>query len=155
MHFNITLNYDLQENFVLPSSRHADIIVPGAANSVAVDLIVTHLKQQLTQRSRFLRKALSTASPSCSDLPPNVKIIEQTATRNVRITALGYSQLTKDRHYLPYYAIWALHERGSSRPLTGLPHISPKKSLPSFLIDHALLQLQCPQNMKAKSLTQM
>ncbi|EIM23970.1 armadillo/beta-catenin/plakoglobin [Wallemia mellicola CBS 633.66] len=76
------------ENFVLPSSRHADIIVPGAANSVAVDLIVTHLKQQLTQRSRFLRKALSTASPSCSDLPPNVKIIEQTATRNALLTIL-------------------------------------------------------------------
>lgn len=115
---NYSINHS-QENFVLPSSRHADIIVPGAGNSVAVDLIVTHLKQQLTQRSRFLRKALSTASPSCSDLPPNVKIIEQTTTRNVRIIiALYYSKLTKARLYLPYYAIWTLHEQGSSIPST-------------------------------------
>ena len=72
----------------MPSSRHADIIVPGAANSVAVDLIVTHLKTQLTQRSRFLRKTLSTVSPSCSDLPPNVKIIAETPSRKALLTLL-------------------------------------------------------------------
>ena len=51
-------------------------------------MIVTHIKTQLDQRSRFLRKALSTTSPTCSDLPPNVKIIESTPTRNSLITIL-------------------------------------------------------------------
>ncbi|KAG8927490.1 Uridine kinase [Tulasnella sp. 418] len=46
------------DNFVLPSSKYADIIVPGHDNSVAIDLIVTHIKKKLTERSAKLRQRL-------------------------------------------------------------------------------------------------
>uniref|UniRef100_A0A0W0EXS7 Uridine kinase n=1 Tax=Moniliophthora roreri TaxID=221103 RepID=A0A0W0EXS7_MONRR len=43
------------DNFVRPSAAYADIIVPGANNSVAIDLICTHVKQRLQERSNAFR----------------------------------------------------------------------------------------------------
>jgi len=37
--------------------KHSDIIVPrGGENLVAIDLIVRHIKNQLTERGYFLKK---------------------------------------------------------------------------------------------------
>ncbi|KAG8908347.1 Uridine kinase [Tulasnella sp. 403] len=47
------------ENFVLPSSKYADIIVPGHDNAVAIDLIVTHIKKKLKERSVKFRERMA------------------------------------------------------------------------------------------------
>ncbi|VDC04789.1 unnamed protein product [Peniophora sp. CBMAI 1063] len=58
------------DNFVLPSSRYADIIVPGHDNSVAIELISTHIRRQLDSRSRkFRRKMAASLKRSLSSDP--------------------------------------------------------------------------------------
>ncbi|KAI0064778.1 armadillo/beta-catenin/plakoglobin [Artomyces pyxidatus] len=47
------------DNFVAPSARHADIIVPGNDNHVAIELISTHIRRQLEQRSRHFRRRMA------------------------------------------------------------------------------------------------
>ncbi|KAF9485201.1 armadillo/beta-catenin/plakoglobin [Pholiota conissans] len=47
------------DNFVLPSSTYADIIVPGSNNDVAIDLISTHIRKQLLERSNKLRQKIA------------------------------------------------------------------------------------------------
>ncbi|ODN85473.1 uridine kinase [Cryptococcus wingfieldii CBS 7118] len=50
---------DSYDNFVQPSSRYADIIVPGSSNQIAIELLVTHVKRQLESRSLRFRKVLA------------------------------------------------------------------------------------------------
>ncbi|KAJ7650221.1 armadillo/beta-catenin/plakoglobin [Roridomyces roridus] len=47
------------DNFVLPSQRHADIIVPGSNNAVAIDIISTHIRRQLQERSNSFRPKMA------------------------------------------------------------------------------------------------
>ncbi|WWD19289.1 uridine kinase [Kwoniella shandongensis] len=47
------------DNFVQPSSRYADIIVPGSSNQLAIELLVDHVKRQLDTRSLRFRKQLA------------------------------------------------------------------------------------------------
>jgi len=58
------------DNFVLPSSRHADIIVPGKDNAVAIELISTHIRRQLERRSRHFRPKM--AVPLSLNLKPSL-----------------------------------------------------------------------------------
>ncbi|GJE88636.1 uridine kinase family protein [Phanerochaete sordida] len=51
------------DNFVLPTSKYADIIVPGSDNHVAIDLICTHIKRQLKNRKSRLRAQMALAGP--------------------------------------------------------------------------------------------
>ncbi|KAF6757225.1 uridine/cytidine kinase [Ephemerocybe angulata] len=45
------------DNFVRPTAAHADIIVPGSNNEVAIELICTHIRQQFQERAaRFRHK---------------------------------------------------------------------------------------------------
>ncbi|CEQ41542.1 SPOSA6832_03254, partial [Sporobolomyces salmonicolor] len=46
------------DNWIQPTSRHADIIVPGMNNERSIDLIVSHIQRQLAQRKRELRGEL-------------------------------------------------------------------------------------------------
>ncbi|KZT41250.1 P-loop containing nucleoside triphosphate hydrolase protein [Sistotremastrum suecicum HHB10207 ss-3] len=46
------------DNFVQPTSKYADIIVPGSQNSVAIDLISTHVRRMLDNRSNSFRDRL-------------------------------------------------------------------------------------------------
>ncbi|KAG9315184.1 uridine kinase family-domain-containing protein [Chiua virens] len=48
------------DNFVLPTSRYADIVVPGSNNSVAIDLISTHVRRQMNERTRHFREYMAT-----------------------------------------------------------------------------------------------
>ncbi|KII89982.1 hypothetical protein PLICRDRAFT_40168 [Plicaturopsis crispa FD-325 SS-3] len=48
------------DNFVEPTSRHADIIVPGSDNSRAIGLITDHIRHQLDERCRPLRQRMAT-----------------------------------------------------------------------------------------------
>lgn len=47
------------DNFVLPTARYADIIVPGSNNAVAIELITTHIRSQMNERARHFRRNIS------------------------------------------------------------------------------------------------
>ncbi|THH33197.1 hypothetical protein EUX98_g984 [Antrodiella citrinella] len=51
------------DNFVLPTARHANIIVPGSDNAVAIELIATHIRRQLKDRSTRFRQQMADAGP--------------------------------------------------------------------------------------------
>ncbi|KAI0784247.1 armadillo/beta-catenin/plakoglobin [Abortiporus biennis] len=59
------------DNFVLPTSRYANIIVPGSDNGVAIDLIATHIKRQLDERmATRLRSSIAGAGPLPQRISP-------------------------------------------------------------------------------------
>ncbi|KAH9037867.1 armadillo/beta-catenin/plakoglobin [Lactarius pseudohatsudake] len=92
------------DNFVLPSSRHADIIVPGQDNAVAIELISTHIRRQLEQRSRhFRRKMAESLKRSLSKGPP----------RELTIEELGLSVLEQTPQLKGIYTV--LRDRTSTR----------------------------------------
>ncbi|KAJ6531826.1 armadillo beta-catenin plakoglobin [Mycena capillaripes] len=76
------------DNYVLPSQRHADIIVPGQNNAVAIDLICTHIRRKLLERSNYFRQKMAIPhlylSPSGRSIPEctledlNLTILPQT-----------------------------------------------------------------------------
>ncbi|KAJ7639864.1 armadillo/beta-catenin/plakoglobin [Mycena polygramma] len=76
------------DNYVLPSQRHADIIVPGHNNEVAIDLICTHIRRQLEERTNHFRQKMAIphlyTSPSghsikkCKPEELNLTILPQT-----------------------------------------------------------------------------
>ncbi|KAF8638288.1 hypothetical protein AX17_002308 [Amanita inopinata Kibby_2008] len=47
------------DNFVRPTASHADIIVPGHNNAVAIELICTHIRRQLQERSNQFRQKMA------------------------------------------------------------------------------------------------
>ncbi|EIW84385.1 armadillo beta-catenin plakoglobin [Coniophora puteana RWD-64-598 SS2] len=47
------------DNFVQPTSKYADIVVPGSNNSVAIELIATHIRRQMTGRASRFRKSMT------------------------------------------------------------------------------------------------
>ncbi|TDL25646.1 P-loop containing nucleoside triphosphate hydrolase protein [Rickenella mellea] len=60
------------DHFVLPTSRYADVIVPGSDNSVAIELISTHIRRQLNDRSmRFRERMANTTTDSFLFHVPN------------------------------------------------------------------------------------
>jgi uridine kinase len=68
------------DNFVLPSSRYADIIVPGHDNAVAIELICTHVQRKLDERRARFRERMARSHISRElGLSPGV----QTNTSNV------------------------------------------------------------------------
>ncbi|KAJ6494854.1 armadillo/beta-catenin/plakoglobin [Mycena vitilis] len=76
------------DNYVLPSQRHADIIVPGQNNEVAIELICTHIRRQLEERTNHFRQKMAIphlyTSPSghsikkCKPDELNLTILPQT-----------------------------------------------------------------------------
>ncbi|KAI0635823.1 armadillo/beta-catenin/plakoglobin [Trametes polyzona] len=73
------------DHFVQPTSRYANIIVPGSDNTVAIELISTHIRRKLDERSKYLRERLARIGPR--DLGPgdpttqcfsNVTLLRQT-----------------------------------------------------------------------------
>ncbi|KAF5327151.1 hypothetical protein D9619_004898 [Psilocybe cf. subviscida] len=70
------------DNFVRPSATHADIIVPGSNNEVAVDLICTHIQRQLAERSSQFRQKIAAphrylSSPTGTRTPPDSTTVEE------------------------------------------------------------------------------
>ncbi|KAI9512057.1 armadillo/beta-catenin/plakoglobin [Russula earlei] len=90
------------DNFVLPSARHADIIVPGKDNAVAIELISTHIQRQLERRSRHFRQKMAASlslMPSLSRGPPStdelgVTVLEQTPQLKRAMEKLPYRDVT-------------------------------------------------------------
>ena len=67
-------------------------IVPGSDNTVAIELIATHIRRKIEDRSRYLRVNLARIGPrdlSPCDVPdayfPNLTVLRQTAQLNVGI----------------------------------------------------------------------
>ncbi|KAI0288012.1 uridine kinase family-domain-containing protein [Russula brevipes] len=100
------------DNFVLPSARHADIIVPGKDNAVAIELISTHIRRQLEQRSRRFRQKMADSlslEPSISRGPrePSIDelgltVLEQTPQLKVAFILVGVMMLMLAMEKLPY-----------------------------------------------------
>ncbi|KAF9065590.1 armadillo/beta-catenin/plakoglobin [Rhodocollybia butyracea] len=74
------------DNFVRPTSAFADIIVPGQNNEVAIELISTHTRRQLQERSNSFRPKMVTSSSYSPDLinkplenDPNLMILPSTS----------------------------------------------------------------------------
>ncbi|GAA6028544.1 hypothetical protein JCM8097_007273 [Rhodosporidiobolus ruineniae] len=71
------------DNFIQPTSRFADIIVPGMNNERSIDLIVSHIQRQLDERKQSLRGALyretigTAASSGSATSTPSVEKSEQ------------------------------------------------------------------------------
>ncbi|KAH7106502.1 uridine kinase [Auriculariales sp. MPI-PUGE-AT-0066] len=96
------------DNFVQPSSRYADIIVPGSDNNVAIDLIATHVKQKIEERSARFRNQLAkpemflpkfdttqeTLEMSCQKL--NLTVLESTPQVKAIFTMLRDKTTTKE-----------------------------------------------------------
>ncbi|KAL7337475.1 armadillo beta-catenin plakoglobin [Rhodotorula toruloides] len=60
------------DNFIQPTNRFADIIVPGHNNERSIDLIVSHVQRQLAERKRQFRGELykETVSNGMGSVPP-------------------------------------------------------------------------------------
>ncbi|KAG8688239.1 Uridine kinase [Ceratobasidium sp. 394] len=71
------------DHFVAPTARFADIIVPGSKNDVAIDLITTHIRKKLAERSNQFRDKMArsdslvhiTNSPPMKSTSPSSLIV--------------------------------------------------------------------------------
>lgn len=76
------------DNFVGPSAKYADIIVPGSNNNVAIELISTHIHRELTNRAQEFRCKITSEirrnppTPDPSQITveqlPNLHVVPQT-----------------------------------------------------------------------------
>lgn len=64
------------DNFIQPTNRFADIIVPGHNNERSIDLIVSHVQRQLAERKRQFRGELykETVSNGTGSVPPTPSV---------------------------------------------------------------------------------
>ncbi|KAJ7756466.1 armadillo/beta-catenin/plakoglobin [Mycena maculata] len=93
------------DNYVLPSQRHADIIVPGSNNTVAIDLICTHIRRKLQEQSNSFRQKM--AIPHLYASPSGIMIPE------CRLEDLSLTILPQTRQLKGIFTI--LRSRTSSR----------------------------------------
>ncbi|KAF8525854.1 armadillo/beta-catenin/plakoglobin [Hysterangium stoloniferum] len=85
------------DNFVVPSSKYADIIVPGLDNAVAIDLISTHIRRKLKERCVHIRPKIArglsgfkpeSQNPGCAMDWLNITVLEKTPQLNAICTIL-------------------------------------------------------------------
>ncbi|KAL2915006.1 Uridine kinase [Polyrhizophydium stewartii] len=90
------------DDFIHPTMRFADIIIPrGLDNVAAIDVITKHVSRQLKERGIELRGALL-HSGAADELPPNVRLLPQ------RPQLLALHTIIRDentnRHDFVFYA---------------------------------------------------
>mmetsp|Transcript_14782 Transcript_14782/g.25350 ORF Transcript_14782/g.25350 Transcript_14782/m.25350 type:complete len:468 (+) Transcript_14782:25-1428(+) len=84
------------DEFVSPTRRYADIIVPrGADNVVAIDLICTHISTRLTNRIKRLSPA-PLPSPSPRPLPNACVPLDRSNTVNALLTHVRDKTTSRD-----------------------------------------------------------
>lgn len=100
------------DTFVSATARHADMIVPGSHNEVAIEVISQHMEKQLRNRSRKLRAEFyKTPATQLSATAP--------ANKNSDVAPMS-----------PYDSLGSAHERRSS--LTPMkPHLNRNDSYAS------------------------
>jgi uridine kinase len=90
-------------------------IVPGLQNNVAVELIVTHIRRQLAERSTSFRSNLQKApAPALSSeipLPPNAVLLDQTTGLQGLLTILRDRETQREDfvHYCDRLATMYVH----------------------------------------------
>ncbi|XP_013404707.1 uridine-cytidine kinase-like 1 [Lingula anatina] len=68
------------DHYIAPTMVHADIIVPrGGENKIALNLIVTHVHNQLQQRGFMFRSKLANAQYEGQPLPSTLYVLENTS----------------------------------------------------------------------------
>lgn len=92
------------DNFVRPTAAHADIIVPGSNNEVAIDLICTHIRQKFQERAARFRHRIAvldttsgTRFPRLEDL--NLSVLPQTPQVKGIMTILRDSKTSRQDFY--------------------------------------------------------
>jgi len=116
------------DNFVRPSASHADIIVPGSNNDVAIDLICTHIRQKLQDRTHKFRQKLAVPSKY-------VPAQSGASTPEARVEDLGLTILPQTRQVQGIFTI--LRDKMSSRQ----DFIFFTDRLSTLLVEHALQHL--------------
>ncbi|KAF7312252.1 Uridine kinase [Mycena indigotica] len=112
------------DNYVLPSQRHADIIVPGSNNQVAIELICTHIQRKLHERANHFRPKM--AIPHLYQSPSGKKFPEST------LEELQLTVMPKTRQLEGIFTI--LRSKTSSRQ----DFIFFVDRLSTILVEHAL-----------------
>ncbi|KAJ7170713.1 armadillo/beta-catenin/plakoglobin [Mycena crocata] len=120
------------DNYVLPSQRHADIIVPGSNNTVAIDLICTHIRRKLLERSNHFRQKM--AIPHLYTSPSGTAIPE------CKLEDLDLTVLPRTRQLEGIFTI--LRSRASSRQ----DFIFFVDRLSTHLMEYALQHLPYSEN---------
>ncbi|UOH82992.1 hypothetical protein LQV05_005705 [Cryptococcus neoformans] len=88
--------YDLK--VFVPSSRYADIIVPGSSNQLAIELLVSHIKRQLESRSLRFRRVLADIGENRGSSTPSVeKFDKQIVLLEQRNQLRGIMTILRDR----------------------------------------------------------
>eukprot|EP00742_Colponemidia_sp_Colp-10_P004559 GILJ01004865.1.p2 GENE.GILJ01004865.1~~GILJ01004865.1.p2 ORF type:complete len:462 (-),score=83.78 GILJ01004865.1:1715-2953(-) len=112
------------DEYIRPSMKFADIIVPqGLTNTVAIDLIVQHIRLKINQRARLLRSnsfesSLALSPPNQSRTGPEIDefLLDDNGANVTDSTATGVKSLVRT-----------------------LPHSTESAALLSILADHAVL----------------
>lgn len=109
------------DHFIAPTKVHADLIVPrGGENSVAIDLIVRHIRNQLIAKGHKLREELGTAA--INDLNGNNGI-----------------EMPSTLHILPLTPqIWGLHTFIRNKDTPRDEFMFYARRLIRLIIEHAL-----------------
>ncbi|KAF8591140.1 armadillo/beta-catenin/plakoglobin [Ramaria rubella] len=82
------------DNFVAPSSKFADIIVPGSDNTVAIELISTHIQRKLKDRYVHIRPKIARGLSGQSQIlvndveSLNITLLEETSQLKAIYTIL-------------------------------------------------------------------
>ncbi|TXT09214.1 hypothetical protein VHUM_02688 [Vanrija humicola] len=127
------------DNFVQPSSKYADIIVPGYNNETAIELLITHVKRQLKTRALRFRDDLvvskSELAQSASWDDEHVVLLEQTNQLRGIMTILRDTE-TNRGDFIFY--IDRLATLIVEKALTLLPHKSKDVVTPTGNLYHGV-----------------
>lgn len=68
------------DSYILPTSKFADVIVPGSNNEISINLIASHIRRELDERKikMRIREELSTKIGQWSGLPRNLIVMKET-----------------------------------------------------------------------------
>lgn len=85
------------EQHIQPTMQYADLVVPrGASNTVAMDLIIRHVRNQLAQRGLTLRAELCTLVHEGAPLPTNVLVLPETKQLRALFTIIRNRETKRD-----------------------------------------------------------
>ncbi|KAF8896342.1 armadillo/beta-catenin/plakoglobin [Infundibulicybe gibba] len=114
------------DNFVRPTATHADIIVPGSNNGVAIELISTHIRRKLEERSNRFRQKMAI---------PRLYLTGPSAPSGVRLKDLNLTVLPRTPQLQGIFTI--LRCKTTSRQ----DFIFFADRLSTILVEHALQHL--------------
>lgn len=68
------------DSYILPTSKFADVIVPGSNNEISINLMASHIRRELDERKTKMRirEELSTKIGQWTGLPMNLIVMDET-----------------------------------------------------------------------------